>query len=63
MAELLCFCYTVEKQHIIKAIEGGCRTVESIRDLTGATRGCGSCRIDVEALLEFYSRFPGKPET
>jgi NAD(P)H-nitrite reductase large subunit len=61
MDELTCFCFTVEKHRVIAAIENGCRTVQEVRDRTGATAGCGGCRPDVEALLDFYARFPRKP--
>ena len=60
MDELTCFCYTVEKKRIVQAIEAGCRTVEEVREKTRATSGCGGCRPDVEAMLDFYTRFPRK---
>ena len=58
MEDLTCFCFTVEKRRIVEAIENGCLTVQEIRDRTGATGGCGGCRPDVDALLDFYARFP-----
>ncbi len=60
MPELTCFCFRVEKQRIVQAIEAGCRSLDEIRERLGATGGCGGCIPDVEALLEFYARLPAQ---
>jgi len=58
MAVIICYCFNVEKQRITAAIENGCRTVPEIRELLGVTGNCATCQPDIEALLNFYGRFP-----
>jgi NAD(P)H-nitrite reductase large subunit len=47
----ICYCVRVHEATILRAIDAGCRTVEEIRDRTGAATGCGTCRFDLEVLL------------
>jgi NAD(P)H-nitrite reductase large subunit len=56
---LVCRCFDVEKDRIIAAIDGGCRSVEDVKDKLGVTGHCAACRPDIEDLLEFYGRPPG----
>ena len=61
MPEITCYCFNVEKQRVVEAIEGGCSTVGEIRNLLGVTGNCASCQPDIESLLEFYLKFPNSP--
>lgn len=56
--QVICHCYAVEKRRVVEAIEGGCRSVEELRNRLGVTGNCGACQPDIEALLDFYKAFP-----
>jgi ferredoxin--NADP+ reductase len=50
---IVCYCYQVSKNQIAKiAEEKNLKSLAEIRKLTGAGSGCGSCRMDVEDILE-----------
>lgn len=52
---IVCYCYQVSHRQILNAIEEkNLQTVSEIRKFTGAGSGCGSCRTDVEEILEIY---------
>lgn len=55
---LICRCFDVEKDRIIAAIDGGCATVEDVKNKLGVTGHCAACRPDIEDLLEFYRKKP-----
>jgi len=48
----VCLCKSVSKEQILKAIEKGCITVELIAKETMATTGCGTCKKDVQRILD-----------
>jgi nitrite reductase (NADH) large subunit len=51
--DTICYCVGVRRSALIKAIhEDGARTVADLQRKTGAIGGCGTCRWDVEDLLE-----------
>lgn len=51
--ELLCYCFEISKEEIISIIhKHKTQTVEDIQKHCQAAMGCGSCRFDLEALLE-----------
>lgn len=50
--ELICNCYNVRKNEIVKAIEGGATTVEEVGIATKAGTGCGGCKGRIEAIIE-----------
>ncbi len=60
MSDVVCYCFEVEKDRIVKAIEDGCRSVEEVKNLLGVTGNCASCQPDIENLLEFYGKYPAK---
>ena len=62
MSDIVCYCFDVRKDRIVAAIEGGCRSIEEVKNLLGVTGNCAGCQPDIESLLEFYARFPGKSE-
>jgi nitrite reductase (NADH) large subunit len=49
----ICNCNGVSKSAIVKAVKGGCHTLKSLCDATRAGTGCGSCKPQVNELLEF----------
>jgi nitrite reductase (NADH) large subunit len=48
----VCNCNGVSKGRLLEAMRNGCRTLDALRGATRATTGCGTCRPDVEALLD-----------
>ncbi|WNG50917.1 NAD(P)/FAD-dependent oxidoreductase [Archangium minus] len=48
----VCNCNGVSKQQILEAVSKGHRTLKRLCDATRAGTGCGSCKKDVQALLE-----------
>ena len=51
----ICNCNGVSKRKIVAAVRSGCRTLKSVCDSTRAGTGCGSCRPQVQEILEFAS--------
>lgn len=50
---IVCYCYQVSRNQIIKLVEEkNLKTINEIRKLTGASSGCGSCRMDIDDILE-----------
>lgn len=48
---IICFCYSVTEEEIIKAIKEGAQSLMDIRKKTMANTGCGGCGEDVKRLL------------
>jgi NAD(P)H-nitrite reductase large subunit len=48
----ICDCNNVSKAQIIEAVLKGARSVQAVCDATRASTGCGSCRPEVEAIVE-----------
>jgi nitrite reductase (NADH) large subunit len=48
----ICNCNGVSKGTIVNAIAGGCLSLKSVCDATRAGTGCGSCKSQVNELLE-----------
>lgn len=51
----ICNCNGVSKGKIISAVKGGARSFKALCDATRASTGCGSCKLQVQALLESAS--------
>lgn len=51
LGKLVCSCNNVGEENIQKAIKKGCKTLEAICTVTGAGSGCGSCKQEVQRLL------------
>ncbi|MCC6669677.1 MAG: (2Fe-2S)-binding protein [Planctomycetes bacterium] len=41
----------VRRSELLAAIRGGVCSVDRLREVTGASAGCGTCRVDLETLL------------
>jgi nitrite reductase (NADH) large subunit len=48
----VCNCNGVSKGAIVNAVKGGCRSLKTLCDATRAGTGCGSCKEQVNELLE-----------
>ena len=48
----ICNCNGVTKGRLTQAIAGGCRSLRSLCDATRAGTGCGSCKLQVQQVLE-----------
>ncbi|MBP3889281.1 MAG: (2Fe-2S)-binding protein [Cellulosilyticum sp.] len=49
--KMICMCKQVDYITIRKAMVEGARTVEEIKEMTGAGTGCGRCIGEIEAIL------------
>jgi len=49
----ICNCNGVSKGKIVSAVKGGKRSLKMLCDATRAGTGCGSCMLQVKALLDF----------
>ncbi|MHB1179675.1 MAG: FAD-dependent oxidoreductase, partial [Daejeonella sp.] len=52
IGKLLCSCNNVGSGNIAKQIREGCNTLKEICTVTGAGTGCGSCRPEIQRLLD-----------
>lgn len=50
--KLICSCNNVGSGNIAKQIRQGCNTLKEICTVTGAGTGCGSCRPEIQRLLD-----------
>ncbi len=51
----ICNCNGVSKGKIVSAVKGGARSFKALCDATRAGTGCGSCKLQVQAILESAS--------
>jgi NAD(P)H-nitrite reductase large subunit len=58
----ICDCNAVTKAAIIEAVLGGARSVSAVSDRTRACTGCGSCRPEVERIVQLACDGLGQPE-
>lgn len=52
IGKVVCSCNNVGEGNIANKIDGGCRDLLQLCQLTGAGMGCGSCRPEVKTILE-----------
>jgi ferredoxin-nitrate reductase len=52
LGKLVCSCGSVGEGNICNKIKEGCKDLGSLCQATGAGQGCGSCRPEVQAILE-----------
>ena len=57
--KIICHCKQVSYIDIRKAMIAGARTVQEIKDMTGAATGCGRCVGEIEKILESISGWKG----
>ncbi len=48
----ICNCNGVSKGAIVGALRSGCKTFKAVCDATRAGTGCGSCKVQVKAIVE-----------
>lgn len=49
---VICHCKNVDYLTIRKAMIAGARTLEEIKEMTGAATGCGRCAGEIEKILD-----------
>jgi nitrite reductase (NADH) large subunit len=54
----ICDCNAVSKARIVQAVLEGARSLTAVCDRTRAGTGCGSCRPEVQAVIDFACRMP-----
>lgn len=52
MGKLVCSCNQVGEGNLEKLIEGGCRTLTELCQISGGGLGCGSCKPEIQRLLK-----------
>ncbi|MBC7423653.1 MAG: (2Fe-2S)-binding protein, partial [Ferruginibacter sp.] len=52
IGKLVCSCGNIGEGNIIKKINEGCLQLKALCEASGAGMGCGSCRPEVQALLD-----------
>jgi nitrite reductase (NADH) large subunit len=55
-AARICDCNAVSKAEIVEAVMEGARGLQAVCDATRAGTGCGSCRPEVQAIIDFACR-------
>lgn len=61
-AATVCTCMAVTQREIVEAVsERGLRSVREVGDHTRAGTGCGTCRADIQALLDRAERQQSEP--
>ena len=48
---IVCICRNVKTSRIVEAVKGGAKSVDEVRELTGAASCCGKCQFMVNALV------------
>ena len=61
-AALICNCNGVTKAQIIEAVLGGARSLGAVCEATRASTGCGSCKPEVQAILELACQGLAAPD-
>jgi ferredoxin-nitrate reductase len=51
IGKMVCSCNNVGEGNILKQIEKGCSTLKQLCEATGAGMGCGSCKPEVNSIL------------
>jgi len=54
IGRVVCSCNNTGEGNLIKAIEGGCTGFKALCSATGAGLGCGSCKPEVQTILETH---------
>lgn len=52
---VVCLCRNVKTSQIVEAVKGGARSVDQVREVTGAASCCGKCQFMVNALVTDHS--------
>lgn len=48
---IVCICRNVKTSQIVEAVKGGAKSVDEVREHTGAASCCGKCQFMVNALV------------
>ena len=55
LSEKVCYCSDVTAGDIKEAVERGARTLEDIKQMTGACTHCGGCETKIKVLLTYFT--------
>ena len=58
----ICDCNAVSKAQIVEAVLGGARSLQAVCDITRASTGCGTCRPEVQRIIELACQGLSEPE-
>ena len=58
----ICDCNAVSKAQIVEAVLGGARSLQAVSDITRACTGCGTCRPEVQRIIELACQGLTEPE-
>ena len=50
--KIVCGCYKITEEEIVKAIKNGATTVDSIGNITRAGTGCGKCKEKIQEIID-----------
>ena len=56
LGKLVCSCNNVGSENLKRKIDEGCSSLKDLCAITGAGTGCGSCRPEVQRILESFQR-------
>ena len=62
LGKLVCSCGNVGEGNILNKIKEGCNSLQEICKASGAGQGCGSCRPEVQQILNQYLIKAEEPE-
>jgi ferredoxin-nitrate reductase len=54
LGKLVCSCNQVGEDNLKNKIEGGCKSLADLCQLTGAGLGCGSCKPEIQRILKMH---------
>ena len=52
----VCNCRAVRESRVLAVIQNGARTVDEVEAACGAGGDCGSCREEIDSLIEVHTR-------
>ncbi len=58
----ICDCNAVSKAQIVEAVLGGARSLQAVCDITRASTGCGTCRPEVQRIIELACQGLTEPD-
>ena len=50
----VCSCFSIGVNQITTAVTRGCRTVAAVGEVTQAGTNCGSCRAEIQGIIDVY---------
>jgi len=57
-ARMICNCHKVSEESIVEVVRAGANSLERVSEATQAGSGCGSCKGEIEQLLQLHAAPP-----